>query len=143
MKSPKANKGPIACQKRFEDRLVLMPLTAPAIHKEKTANERESRRNGSEMYFCSILLIFLVEWLGGVLRVILYLLIPFVVYLGQKEMVAWMSEQVIDLYNLSFGVLVVFVIFTSVRTGRCASAPNTRGGSRASQRIRPSRVWSR
>ena len=41
-----------------------------------------------------------------------YLIIPFVIYLSEKEMVSWMSRDLIRLYSLSFPFLVVFVIVT-------------------------------
>ena len=30
-----------------------IPLTAPAMHREKTASDKERRRKGSETYFCN------------------------------------------------------------------------------------------
>ena len=58
------------------------------------------------------------EWLGTALRLSLYLMIPVIVYIGEANMAPWMNENLIRFYNLSFGVMAVFVILTLKFTRR-------------------------
>jgi len=55
---------------------------------------------------------------SGALRLALYMMIPFVIYLSDAHTVHWMSERLTQFYNLSFGVLIVFVILTLKFTKR-------------------------
>ena len=55
---------------------------------------------------------FKTEWLGGSLRLALYLSIPLVVYLGEVSPAVWSDGRLMQLYHLSFGALVLFVILT-------------------------------
>ncbi len=52
------------------------------------------------------------------LRISLYLSIPFIVYLGEAAMIPVMAAQSMQLFNLSFGVLVAFTILTMKFTRR-------------------------
>jgi len=52
------------------------------------------------------------KWLEGTLQLAVYLLIPFVIYLGEQNMAGWMNGELTRLYNLSFGFLVLFIILT-------------------------------
>jgi len=52
------------------------------------------------------------EWAISGLRLTLYLLIPFAIYQSEVNMPSWMAERPFDVYNLSFGLLVLFVILT-------------------------------
>jgi UDP-GlcNAc:undecaprenyl-phosphate GlcNAc-1-phosphate transferase len=52
------------------------------------------------------------RWVDGVTQVSLFFLIPFVIYLGEKDMVTWMNGDLTKLYTLSFGFLVIFLILT-------------------------------
>ncbi|MDL2121706.1 MAG: undecaprenyl/decaprenyl-phosphate alpha-N-acetylglucosaminyl 1-phosphate transferase [Deltaproteobacteria bacterium] len=58
------------------------------------------------------------EWMGTVLRLILYPLIPIVIYWGETDMVAWMNDKLVVPYNLFFGFLFLFVILTLKFTRR-------------------------
>lgn len=58
------------------------------------------------------------EWMGAVLRLILYLLIPIVIYWGEADMVAWMNDKLVVSYNFSFAILFLFVILTLKFTRR-------------------------
>lgn len=52
------------------------------------------------------------EWLAGVLRLTIYLLVPFLIYLTEANGASWMNGQARQLYNYSFGALVLFAILT-------------------------------
>ncbi|MBU4000523.1 undecaprenyl/decaprenyl-phosphate alpha-N-acetylglucosaminyl 1-phosphate transferase [Patescibacteria group bacterium] len=52
------------------------------------------------------------QWMAGALRITIYLLVIFVIYLGEANMAVWMNGQARYLYNLSFGVMALFVILT-------------------------------
>jgi len=52
------------------------------------------------------------QWMAGALRLTIYLLVIFVLYLGEENMATWMNGYARQLYNLSFGVLALFVILT-------------------------------
>lgn len=52
------------------------------------------------------------DYLAGALRLGVYLLVPVMVYLSQSQPPAWLYGWVLRLYNLSFGVLALFVILT-------------------------------
>ena len=52
------------------------------------------------------------QWMAGALRLTIYLLVVFVIYLSEANMATWMNGQARELYNLLFGVLALFVIFT-------------------------------
>jgi UDP-GlcNAc:undecaprenyl-phosphate GlcNAc-1-phosphate transferase len=62
--------------------------------------------------------LFKKKWMGGALRLALYLVIPFVVYLSETDMVAWMSLRLELVYNLCFGVLIIFAVLTLKFTRR-------------------------
>jgi UDP-GlcNAc:undecaprenyl-phosphate GlcNAc-1-phosphate transferase len=58
------------------------------------------------------------EWIGGSIRVALYLFIPVMLYLGERNVALWMNDQVLNFSDLSFGAVVVFVILTLRLTRR-------------------------
>jgi UDP-GlcNAc:undecaprenyl-phosphate GlcNAc-1-phosphate transferase len=58
------------------------------------------------------------QWIGGIIRVALYLLIPVMLYLSERSAAPWMNDAGSDLYGLSFGAIVVFVILTLKLTRR-------------------------
>ncbi len=58
------------------------------------------------------------EWAGAVLGLSLYLVIPFLVFLSEADRAAWMSDALMRPYNLSFGLLTVFVMVTLKFTRR-------------------------
>ncbi|KAF0219940.1 MAG: glycosyl transferase family [Geobacteraceae bacterium] len=57
--------------------------------------------------------IFRKEILGGMVRIALYLLIPFAVYLSDARMMEWQSDELVRLYNATFGIFAVFIIIIS------------------------------
>ncbi len=57
-------------------------------------------------------------WADTILGVGVYLFIPFVIYLSEKEMVQWMTPRFILLYDLSFVIMAVFVFLTLRLTRR-------------------------
>ena len=59
------------------------------------------------------------------LRVTLYLTIPFVVYLSERGISAWTNGNLTLLYNLSFGVLAMFVVLTLKFTRRTKGFKST------------------
>jgi len=63
-------------------------------------------------------LVFREKWLGGSLRLALYLVIPLLVYLSEADMAPWLVGRTEAIYNLSFGILVFFVILTLKYTRR-------------------------
>jgi UDP-GlcNAc:undecaprenyl-phosphate/decaprenyl-phosphate GlcNAc-1-phosphate transferase len=58
------------------------------------------------------------EWIGGSIRVALYLFIPVILYLSERNAVPWMNDEGLHFYDLSFGAVVVFVILTLKLTRR-------------------------
>lgn len=62
--------------------------------------------------------IFKKEWAGMSLRLALYLLIPFLIYFSESNRVAWAANGGFKFYNLSFGMLAIFVILTIKYTRR-------------------------
>lgn len=80
------------------------------------------------MYFSFLTLAFLglilvtlltkKEWMGGALRLALYLSIPLLIYVSEVDMVPWMNDKLGQPYNLSFGFLLLSVILTLKFTRR-------------------------
>lgn len=62
--------------------------------------------------------LFKRSFMAHALRISLYLSIPFVVYLGEAAFIPMMTQQSIQIYNLSFGALVGFSILTMKFTRR-------------------------
>jgi UDP-GlcNAc:undecaprenyl-phosphate/decaprenyl-phosphate GlcNAc-1-phosphate transferase len=64
------------------------------------------------------LIIFLIfrhvktSWQVYLLRVPLFLMIPFIIYIGEEDVAAWMGAELFRVYNMSFGVLVIFILLT-------------------------------
>jgi UDP-GlcNAc:undecaprenyl-phosphate GlcNAc-1-phosphate transferase len=63
-------------------------------------------------------LIFFKNWLGSALRVVLYLVIPFVVFFSSENRIDWTGLAVEYIYHISFGVVVVLAILTLKFTRR-------------------------
>ena len=61
---------------------------------------------------------FKKEWMQGALRLALYLVIPLLIYLGEADTVSWVTAKMKQIYDLSFGFLVFFVVFTLKFTRR-------------------------
>lgn len=62
--------------------------------------------------------LFKRSFMTHALRISLYLCIPFVVYLGESAFIPMMTKQSIQVFNLSFGILVAFSILTMKFTRR-------------------------
>ena len=58
------------------------------------------------------------KWTVTLLGLALYLLTPFVIYLGASDMIGWMSDRLVRPYNMSFAVMALFVILTLKFTRR-------------------------
>jgi UDP-GlcNAc:undecaprenyl-phosphate GlcNAc-1-phosphate transferase len=58
------------------------------------------------------------EWIGAALRLGYYLFVPYAVYLGEMDAASQLGAGLADAYNLSFAVLVVFIILTLKFTRR-------------------------
>jgi len=65
------------------------------------------------------------EWIANALRLSIYLFVPFVIYLSEANMTPWMNGQLRQLYNFSFGVLVVFSILTAKFSRRTTAFKTT------------------
>lgn len=58
------------------------------------------------------------QWVGGLLRLTMYLSIPCLIYLTDTDMAGWVGGRLNLLYNFSFGILVLLVISTLKFTRR-------------------------
>ena len=58
------------------------------------------------------------EWMGGALRLAIYLFAPIVIYLGEANSATWVNPKFFQLYNFSFAILAIFVILTVKFTRR-------------------------
>ena len=58
------------------------------------------------------------KWMGGALRVGLYLLIPCAVYASETEIFTFIRGTLLTTYNMLFGVMVIFIILTLKFTRR-------------------------
>ena len=73
-------------------------------------------------YFALFAILFLIalllfkhvkkSWQVYLLRIPPFLMIPFIIYLGEENAAAWLQTDYIRFYNLSFGVLVFFILLT-------------------------------
>jgi len=61
---------------------------------------------------------FKKQWVGTTLQFALYLMIPFIIYVSATDMAPWMLNPLERPYNLSFGLLALFVILTLKFTRR-------------------------
>ncbi|HYA42055.1 MAG TPA: MraY family glycosyltransferase [Syntrophobacteraceae bacterium] len=52
------------------------------------------------------------KWMGGAVRLGFYFFIPFAVYLSEMDAASRLGKTLADVYNLSFAVLVLFIILT-------------------------------
>ena len=74
-------------------------------------------------YVAGVALVFIVmicavwqfkrEKLAALLRLVLYMSIPFIVYLGESKSAAWMEGAPTSVYNLSFAIFTVLIIVIS------------------------------
>jgi len=58
------------------------------------------------------------EWLDGVIRLSLFMTIPFLVYIGITDTVPWLTLGLEKFYNACFGIAALFVILTLKFTRR-------------------------
>ena len=78
----------------------------------------------------ALLLLLLIVWFGAqsklrsVLRISLYLVIPFVVFQSEVETSTWISAGMMHVYNLLF-LLLVFVVMVTLRLSRRAGFKST------------------
>ena len=56
-------------------------------------------------------------WSGGVMRVAVYLSIPFLVYFSEKDLSDWMPAEVKLIYHLAF-IVLIFLVFITLRFTR-------------------------
>ena len=45
-------------------------------------------------------------------RIPLFLMIPFIIYLGEQNVATWVQPEQLKLYNMSFVILVFFILLT-------------------------------
>jgi UDP-GlcNAc:undecaprenyl-phosphate GlcNAc-1-phosphate transferase len=69
--------------------------------------------------------IFRKEALGTALRFVLYLLIPFAVYLGDTHPLPWVNPSLRGAYNAAFGLFAVSIVVISKFTRRRMGFKNT------------------
>ena len=53
-----------------------------------------------------------INWQPFLVRIPFFLSIPFIIYLGEESVARWVPTQYLRLYNLSFVVLVLFILLT-------------------------------
>jgi len=70
------------------------------------------------LVFLVISALFKREWFGASVRLTVYFLIPYILYLGEVNTAGWMPREWMKVYNVGFGVLAFFVIFTLKFTRR-------------------------
>ncbi len=58
------------------------------------------------------------KWIGGALRLGFYLFIPYVVYLSEMDAASQVGARLAEVYDLSFAVLVLFIVLTLKFTRR-------------------------
>jgi len=58
------------------------------------------------------------QWIGGALRLGFYFFIPYAVYLSEMDAASQVGMRLADAYNLSFALLVVFIVLTLKFTRR-------------------------
>jgi UDP-GlcNAc:undecaprenyl-phosphate GlcNAc-1-phosphate transferase len=58
------------------------------------------------------------NWTASIIEISIFLMIPFLVYLSEKDVVYLMNTTLVKAYAFSFGVLIVFVLITLKFTRR-------------------------
>jgi len=61
--------------------------------------------------FIFLVMFFRQAWMETTLRLSMYFLIPLLVYQCNQGMVSWLDPHFEKIYNISFGVLIVFIIW--------------------------------
>jgi UDP-GlcNAc:undecaprenyl-phosphate GlcNAc-1-phosphate transferase len=57
-------------------------------------------------------------WTASIIEISIFLMIPFLVYLSEKDVIYLMNTTLVKAYSFSFGVLIVFVLLTLKFTRR-------------------------
>jgi UDP-GlcNAc:undecaprenyl-phosphate GlcNAc-1-phosphate transferase len=80
------------------------------------------------IYFslCSMVMLIMIlltwqlrkSWTASIIEISIFLMIPFLVYLSEKDVVYLMNTTLVKAYSFSFGVLIVFVLLTLKFTRR-------------------------
>ena len=67
-----------------------------------------------------ILLVWQIRksWTATIIEISIFLMIPFLVYLSEKDVVYLMNTTLVKAYSFSFGLLIVFVLLTLKFTRR-------------------------
>ena len=58
------------------------------------------------------------DWLSSIIEISVFLMIPFLVYLSEKDVAYLMNTTLIKAYAFSFGILIIFVLLTLKFTRR-------------------------
>lgn len=61
---------------------------------------------------------FIKTWTPVVLRLSFYIIIPYLIYIGETNTGDWTTENVMELYNISYIILAFFVVLTVKLTRR-------------------------
>jgi UDP-GlcNAc:undecaprenyl-phosphate GlcNAc-1-phosphate transferase len=61
---------------------------------------------------------FRKDWTSSIIEISVFLMIPFLVYLSEKDTVYLMNTILVKAYAISFGVLIIFVLLTLKFTKR-------------------------
>jgi len=64
------------------------------------------------LFIAGTFVFFRKKYLGGCLRLVLYLTIPIVLYLASEGMTAWMNDDLLLLYRSCFGIVALLMILT-------------------------------
>jgi UDP-GlcNAc:undecaprenyl-phosphate GlcNAc-1-phosphate transferase len=62
--------------------------------------------------------IFFRNWLTGMLRIVFYMLVPTVLWLGKNDLATWIKPGALQIYHLSFAALALFVVLNLKFTRR-------------------------
>lgn len=62
--------------------------------------------------------LFFKSWIGSVLRISYYLMVPYLVFMSETTPVMWAKGPVTNIYNIAFIILAVFVVLTIKYTRR-------------------------
>lgn len=68
--------------------------------------------------FLVVSLLFKRQWFGASIRLMIYFIMPYLLYLGETSAAQWVSKYWMKTYNLGFGALAFFVILTLKFTRR-------------------------
>ncbi len=66
----------------------------------------------SVVFVMGTFMFFKKKYLGGCLRLVLYLTVPIVLYLAEEGRAVWMNDDLLLLYRLCFGIVALLVILT-------------------------------